>query len=66
MCEFVRMVGNEVGGHNPPTSHKRPRHEVGDGGNSTDCGDGGGGERFDYSPYITPDYKRLYREMPHI
>ncbi|KAJ8725003.1 hypothetical protein PYW07_015961 [Mythimna separata] len=56
------MVGNEGGGDNPPTSHKRPRPEAGGGGTEMDCGDGGGGERFDYSPYIKPDYKRLYPE----
>ncbi|CAB3235875.1 unnamed protein product [Arctia plantaginis] len=36
------MVGNEGGGDNPPTSHKRPRPEARDGGTKMDCGDGGG------------------------
>lgn len=62
MGKPVIMVGNEGGGDNPPTSHKRPRHEAGDGGTGMDCGDGGGGEHCDYSPFIKPDYKRLYPE----
>lgn len=57
------MVGNEGGGDNPPTSHKRPRSEAGGEGTAMDCcGDGGGGERTDYTPYFKPDYKRLYPE----
>lgn len=63
MCKPVKMVGNEGGGDNPPTSLKRPRPEdVEEGTQMDSCGDGGGGERLDYSPYIKPNYKRLYPE----